>query len=402
MTPIPSDETITVVAIDDDPGDLEILQRHFEDLEGMRVDLHCHSEPAEALAEMLAHEPDCVFIDYLLGAATGVDIANSIRQNGLHCPVIIMSGQGSEKAAVATLHAGAADYMIKDKITPQGLKRALANALEKSRLERSVREHQRRQEKAVLDLTRRNQEVQRFYHTLSHELKTPLAAAREFASILLDGISGPLNADQSQYLGIVKDCCDQMTTQINDLLDVTRLETGKLVVDIHPEDLGGLARQVVRTFESNAAEKSIRMRCEIEDDLPMVPLDRVRVTQVVSNLMSNAFKFTAECGWVVVTARISPDEPGFVEVSVADNGRGISPDHQAHIFERLYQAEKNDFYLKGGMGLGLNICRDLVQLHGGTLSVSSEVGRGSTFTFTLPLERASIASPSANQLETTR
>ncbi len=256
---------------------------------------------------------------------------------------------------------------------------------ERRRAEEEMRRIQAQVERTNADLRRKNDEIQNFYHTLSHELKTPLTSAREFISIVVDGLAGPPNDTQREYLRIALDSCNQLRVCINDLLDATRLETGKLSIDLKPTAVGDVARRVLKTLEAAASGKTIALECDIEPDLPKVELDENRITQVVTNLLNNALKFTEPGGRITVAVAASPDKHGHVEVSVSDTGRGIPPGQMERIFDRLYQIKTGDATTEQGVGLGLYICRELVRLHGGDIRVESQPGVGSTFTFTLPV-----------------
>jgi len=249
--------------------------------------------------------------------------------------------------------------------------------------EEEMRRIQSQIERTNLDLRRKNEEVQNFYHTLSHELKTPLTSAREFISIVMDGLAGGLNPTQREYLGIAKESCNQLRVCINDLLDATRLETGKLSIELKPASLGVAVQRVVTALTPAASGKGIELSCEIEPDLPKVDIDESRITQVVTNLLNNALKFTETGGRIEVVVAASAEDD-FLEVSVSDTGRGIPREQMDRIFDRLYQIKSGDATTEQGVGLGLYICRELVRLHGGDIRVESAVGVGSTFTFTVP------------------
>jgi signal transduction histidine kinase/CheY-like chemotaxis protein len=248
---------------------------------------------------------------------------------------------------------------------------------------RLASEELKRTNRSLVD---RNIEIQNFYHTLSHELKTPLTSAREFVSIVMDGLAGPLNETQLTYLGIAKQSCDQLRVYINDLLDVTRLETGKMSVTFKPALLGDLVQRLTAMMRPAAAGKQIDLRCELQPELPVVDIDESRILQVLTNLLNNALKFTPEGGEIVLRVGKAAAHPGCLQVSVSDTGCGIPRDQLELIFERLYQVRSDSLHRgqSAGLGLGLYICRELVHLHGGQIKVESELGQGSTFTFILP------------------
>jgi len=254
-------------------------------------------------------------------------------------------------------------------------------------LEERVRERTADLQASNRHLERRNAEIQNFYHTLSHELKTPLTSAREFISILLDGLAGPLNDTQTEHLAIALESCDQIRVCLNDLLDTTRLETGKFTIELKSTSLEELVRQAAISFGPQATAKRIGLKTNIQTGLPQLQVDPNRITQVIANLVNNAIKFTPEGGRIEINAGAAT-EPGFVQVSVRDTGGGIPVEEHDRIFDRLYQVKPGDAASGQGMGLGLYLCRQLVELHGGRITVASEPGKGSTFTFTLPITAA--------------
>ncbi len=234
------------------------------------------------------------------------------------------------------------------------------------------------------DLLRKNQEIQNFYHTVSHELKTPLTAAREFISILIDGLAGPLEPVPQEYLRIARESCDRLRICIDDLMDATRLETGKLRLEMKPSSLSALIRKLVLTLGPVAARKQISLTEEVQPDLPDFPFDENRLMQVLANLVNNALKFTPEKGSVSIAAGEAPDDPEAVRILIKDTGCGLPSEEADRIFERLYQVPVPDGGSSQGVGLGLYICRELVHSHGGEIWVDSQLGVGSTFCVEIP------------------
>ncbi|HEY7860108.1 MAG TPA: ATP-binding protein, partial [Gemmatimonadaceae bacterium] len=248
--------------------------------------------------------------------------------------------------------------------------------------ERALVEQAHRLEELNRQLESKTREIAAFYHTLSHELKTPLTSAREFISIVHDGLAGTLTKEQREYLMLAKQGCDQMTKYINDLLDSSRLETGKLDVLLEPVDVAPTLEMSAAQFQPSMSERKIRLRVHIAPDLPPVMMDGKRVHQVLANLLSNARKFTPAGGDVVVAARLTGGDDR-VEVSVSNTGPNIGPEHLQRIFDRLYQVRRSDSTVEGGLGLGLYICRHVIEAHGGEIRAENLDGTGVRFTFTL-------------------
>jgi len=375
---------ITVLAIEDDPGDIHLVRRYLEDIPGWEVTFLAFTQPAEGLTQLSHHAPDIILLDYLLGDTTGLEVLKTIQKSGYTCPVVILTGHGHEELAAELMRFGAADYLPKNRLSANSLKRVISNAIAKHKLQEALEAHRRRLQEINHELLRKNEEIQNFYHMISHELSSPLTSAQEYVSMVLDGMAGPLNDKQRRFLGIARENCNQMCIHVNDLLDVTRLQTGKFAIHVRPFPMAKLVQGVVASMSSVAKDKGISLELVMESDLPDVLIDEKRITQVLNNLLSNALKFTPEGGEITVGVADNPLASEFILVSVRDTGRGIEPDKLPHIFDRLYQVTSGDWVTHQGLGLGLYICRELVRLHGGEISVQSEPGKGSTFSFSLP------------------
>jgi two-component system phosphate regulon sensor histidine kinase PhoR len=172
---------------------------------------------------------------------------------------------------------------------------------------------------------------------------------------------------------------------ITDLLEATRAESGKITIEPHGVLIADVIRQATAMLLSTAQGKGIGLEVGLDIRIPFVYADPNRILQVLTNLIENAIKFTPPDGSVMVKARLMEADPDFVYISVADTGRGINPEAKSMIFERLYQDPNSIDDSRKGLGLGLYISKELVQLHGGRLWVESQLSHGSTFTFTLPL-----------------
>jgi PAS domain S-box-containing protein len=223
-----------------------------------------------------------------------------------------------------------------------------------------------------------------FLSRMSHELRSPLTPIHQFVTILLDGLAGDLKDQQREYLQIVLRRVNGLRTMINDLLEVTRAEAGKLHVDLRCVYLTELIPEVLESFQA-AGTKNIRPSGDVPADLPPVCADPDRVRQILDNLLDNAIKFTPDRGGVTVRARATGRDREFVRIEVADTGCGIPRKERERIFEYLHQVPCAAAPSPSGLGIGLYICKELVSRQGGRISVRSRPGRGSTFTFTLPV-----------------
>src|SRR6266404_414432 len=252
---------------------------------------------------------------------------------------------------------------------------AYENAVLTERLQRNAEE---------LDRTGREQLEMKdqFISHVSHELRSPLSAVHQFTTILLDGLAGELNSEQREYLEITLRNSLQLRDMIGDLLEVTRAQSGKLTIEPQPTSLCDLFDPMIKTYERRAVEKGVAFRITCPSELPLVQADPNRIGQVFSNLLDNALKFTTGGTISVSGHRDEGDE--FVRIAVADTGCGISAESLPKIFDRLYQSPNTQESSRKGLGLGLNICRHLVELHSGRIWVESKEGEGATVFFTVP------------------
>ena len=224
-----------------------------------------------------------------------------------------------------------------------------------------------------------------FVSNVSHELRTPLTSIKGSVENMLDGLTGALNEKQIRYLVRIKSNTDRLSRLINDLLDLSRIESGRVEVRPTRLPLTALAEEVAEHLKPLAAEKLIRIEVPVSNPSATAWADRDKVTQVLVNLIGNAVKFTPQEG--KVTVALEKNDNDYVQISVADTGPGILPDETNKIFSKFYQVTNIAQQKPRGSGLGLAISKALVEMHGGKIWVESEVGRGSTFYFTLPAQQ---------------
>ena len=257
----------------------------------------------------------------------------------------------------------------------------IRDVTERKRTEEQVRTLQ---ESYMAELKARQKEAERlnrlkdeFLASVSHELRTPLHTILGFTDLLAEELEGPLNDTQREFLRHIHRDSEHLLGLINDVLDLSRIESGELRLHTENLSLREAIFEAVSSIKSHAEARSVDIHSDDPGDLHVIA-DPVRLRQIFYNLLSNAVKFTAAGGRVTVTAR---HEGAAVRITIADTGTGMSPEDQAQIFERFYQVS----HRTGGTGLGLAICKQLVEMQGGSISVESELGTGSRFHFELPL-----------------
>jgi len=223
-----------------------------------------------------------------------------------------------------------------------------------------------------------------FVSIVSHELRTPMTSIKGYVENMLDGLTGYLTEKQFSYLGRVKYNVERLTRMINDLLDLSRIEAGRVELALRPISLFDLVTEVLESLQALAREKSLILEVRHADLLPMIHGDRDKLHQVLTNLIQNAIKFTPQGGAILVESLVQDDQ--FVQVSVTDTGCGIRPGDLAKVFEKFYRGESTTTDARGA-GLGLAIVKSLVELHGGRIWVDSVPGAGSRFFFIIPIEQ---------------
>jgi len=226
-----------------------------------------------------------------------------------------------------------------------------------------------------------NRHKSEFLANMSHELRTPLNAVIGFSDVLLERTFGEMNDKQEQYIGIIQSSGRHLLSLINDILDLSKIEAGRMELELSQFDVEMAVDNTVTLVRDRAARHDLTLTVEVEPDLPPAVGDERKIKQILLNLLSNAVKFTPDGGRIGVRAGRTD---GGIEVAVTDTGVGIAPEDQAAIFEEFRQVGSDYVRKREGTGLGLALTRRFVELHGGQVRVESELGKGSTFTFTLP------------------
>ncbi len=248
-------------------------------------------------------------------------------------------------------------------------------------LEEKVTQRTSELQAANQELARANKLKSEFLANVSHELRTPLSAIIGFSQILLDGVDGPINDEQQEDIQQVNKSGQSLLALINQILDLSKIEAGKMELTVERVELPSLVGGVLESISPLAQEKGLRIDTRFPSGLPAVEADPVRLKQILINLLSNAVKFT-DRGHIEVIAQPSGR---MVRIAVKDTGIGISAEAQKVIFDEFVQGDGSSTRRHGGTGLGLSIVRRLVEMHGGAITVISEPGMGATFTFTVPV-----------------
>jgi len=358
---------------------------------------------------------DCILLDYRLPDGDGLTLICQIQNLGLMLPLVVLTGQGDEQIAVDLMKAGALDYLVKSDLSPERLSRTLRTAIRLFRAEERVTIANQRLRSRNALLQRRNQELaeqrrqieaqnlklikaarlkSEFLATMSHELRTPMNAIVGFSQLLLRRSKGSLTETQADMLQRILSNSRHLLGLLNEMLDLSKMEAGQIRLKPQEFDLGQLVQTTIEALHSLATQKSLALEMDIHLVDPQIQTDPSRLRQVLTNLISNAIKFT-DAGRVLVTAHdINPEQ---VIISVHDTGIGIETEKLALIFEPFRQIDQTTARRHTGTGLGLAIARSLTQLMQGTLTVESKVGQGSVFQVRLPRRRTPPAEPAQRE-----
>jgi PAS domain S-box-containing protein len=360
------------ILVADDNAD---MRGYLASLLGLTWHVTTAADGAEALRAIHSEPPDLVLSDVMMPGLDGFQLLRALRDDPRTAaiPVLLLSARAGEEATVEGLQTGADDYLVKPFSARELVARVQA-ALYRAEL--------RREREARAAAEEANRLKDEFLATVSHELRTPLSSIVGWASILN---RAPPSADTlARGLAIIARNADAQRTLIEDILDMSRIITGRLHLEPASVDLGAVVADAVDVVRPAALAKVIDVRFDHGEGPCRLVGDPVRLSQIVWNLLSNAVKFTPRGGHVEVT--LGGAGPA-VELRIADSGEGIPPALLPHVFDRFRQADPSMTRRHGGLGLGLAIVRQIVELHGGSVRAESPgPGQGSTFTIRLPIE----------------
>ncbi len=228
-----------------------------------------------------------------------------------------------------------------------------------------------------------------FTSTVSHELRTPLASIKTAIDLVIKKTVGEINAEQEDVLGRAKNNVDRLKRLIDDILDLTKIESGKLQMNFLVQDIHQVIQEVMEAQKDVARSRDLYLKMELDPKLPKVPIDSDRMVQVLSNLIGNAIKFTKQGGITIKTN--GKCAANHIMVSVIDTGKGIGEGDINKLFQKFQQLESGESNEEGGTGLGLAICKEIIARHGGKIWVESTPGKGTAFIFTLPIQERRMA-----------
>lgn len=358
--------TIHALLVEDNPGDARLIREMLRDVgtQGASVDLRLADRLASGLELLGDGTTDVVLLDLSLPDSSGLDTFEAVHAAAPATPVVVLSGLDDEATAVRAVQHGAQDYLVKGQVDGGSILRSMRYAIERQRLEA-----------ARADLERQRDE---FFSSVSHDLRTPVAAIKAAIGVVLANEPENMPPALHRLLGNIDLAADELTKLIEDLLEMARLQAGRVELWRSQVDLRDVLSRAVRGIEPLSAERGQTLLLQSPPQAVIAEVDGERLGRVLRNLLANAQKYGREGGHIWLTLE---DRPHEACISVKDDGPGITADDQQRIFERFYRVKEST---TAGSGLGLAIARGLVELHGGRLWVESVPGAGSTFFITLP------------------
>jgi signal transduction histidine kinase len=358
---------LRALLVEDEPADAELTLRALH-----KGGLQARKDVAQTAEEFIhlvrSNSYDVVLADYKLPNWNGMESVEILRREGLDIPVILVSGALGELTAVECIKQGAADYVLKDQLArlPESVRRAI-------REKRLRQDHKRSQE----ELGRSNRDLEQFAYVASHDLQEPLRMVATYTQLLAERYRGKLDAEADKYIHYAVDGALRMQKLVQDLLAFSRV--GRQGMAVASIDCNDVLQIGLKNLEAAIQESGAIVQ---HAQLPLLMADSSQLIQVFQNLIGNAIKFHGSSSPVIhVSAQPEGKEWVF---SVADNGIGIAAEHMESvfvIFQRLHGREEYS-----GNGIGLSICKKIIEQHGGRIWIESELGHGSTFKFTLPFK----------------
>ncbi|OGP53381.1 MAG: hypothetical protein A2162_06780 [Deltaproteobacteria bacterium RBG_13_52_11b] len=371
-----------ILVVDDEKEVRTLLFRALTQMGGFQVELAETAE--EALHRIEKEDFELVLTDLRLPGMDGLQLVSEIVRTKPAIITILLTGHATIDSALEAMKRGASDYLRKPVDLHEMIIR-LRKALEERSRFVKLKELADNLEKSNQELRRLDEHKSEFISLASHELRTPLTIIKSQVQTVLDGKIGRMNKSQIEFLSTVESNIDRLIRLVKDLLDLSRIQTGKIEIRCEELDVIDLIHYILALFKVEADKKSISLKNEVPKGIGCIYADREKVERILINLIGNALKFTPEGGEILVSAQVLGGEGNDVVIGVRDSGIGIPDAELEKIFEKFHQVEESLSESAEGAGLGLAITKGLVEVHHGKIWAESEVGKGSVFSFTLPI-----------------
>jgi two-component system, sensor histidine kinase and response regulator len=369
---------IKVLVVDDDEVDRMAVLRAFKEAD-FSVELFEALDCAEAINLAGSQAFDCIFVDYRLPDGNGIDLIRQLRKQGIVVPIVTLTGQSNDQVAVELMKAGASDYLSKSKVSGGRLQQVFQNVMRVYQAEAAAALAHRQRE----ELLQQKEEVM---SRLTHDLQTPLVAANRMLELVGEQAFGPVSEEIKRRLNVVVGSNEDMIRMVRNILEAYTYDIEGKHFSFIPFKMTDLAEEIHQQLNPLAIAKNLVFTVEqalIQPQLASFDLlaDRLEIKRLLTNLVGNSLKFT-DSGWVTLgLTPATPDLP-WILIQVEDSGSGIAPSDLSCLFERF----RRGTHRRSNSGLGLYLCRQIIEGHGGVISVESALGRGSTFTVKLPVK----------------
>ena len=374
--PVLMDRVFKVLVIDDDAVDRMTVIKAFKGAD-FQTEILEASDCKSGVGLAISHQFDCIFIDYRLPDGNGIELLQKLREQGIRVPIISLTGQNDDRVAVELMKAGASDYLSKTQISPAQLRQVFQNVMRVHNAEVAMElAHQQREELLV--------QKEEFIARMTHDLQTPLVGANRMLELLCDDVFGNLPAQAKSNLQVINRSNQDLLRMVRNLVEAYTYDADAKQFTFIPIDLARLIAEVVSELTPIAVTKNLELTAKIiARDLPdanfQVAGDRLELKRLITNLVGNSLKFT-DLGKISI--ELTPSTPDFptVTIAVCDTGTGIPESDLSNLFERFRRGN----HKRSNSGLGLYLSKQIVEAHGGKISVRSKVGEGSTFSVELP------------------
>jgi len=378
---------IKVLFLDDEESILDGLQRLFiKEPYGILT-----TSSADKAREILTQEKIKVMVsDQRMPEIQGVKFLREIKDKHPDIIRILFTGYTDFSSAEEAINIGEVYRFISKPWKTTELLSTVRQSIEHYDLVTQAKAHEQELEMANKRLKAMYEMQKEFTSTVSHELRTPLASIKMAVDLIIQETAGQINSEQKDILGRAKQETDRLKRLIDDILDLTKIEAGKLQMNFMMNDINQVITQVTEAQKDVAKSRGLYIKTEFDSKIPQVVFDSDRMVQVLNNLLSNAVKFTKQGGITVKTQEKSSEN--HILVSIIDTGKGIAEGDLAKLFQKFQQIESAQENEEGGTGLGLAICKEIIARHGGKIWAESKPGVGTAFNFILPIQERRIVS----------
>lgn len=370
-----------IFIVDDTPTNLSVLDSFLTD---QKFEVFVATDGRDALQKISRVQPDLCLLDIIMPGMDGFETCRHLKSDETtqDIPVIFMTALTDTLDKVKGFEVGAVDYITKPLQQEEVLAR-INTHLTLSRLQKELRGTVKILEEQADELKTANRLKDEFLANMSHELRTPLNVILGNVEALEESVYGPLNEKQLNSLNMVRNSAKHLLQLINDILDISKISANKLLLKIKPISVQALCQTSLYMTQELAHKKQLHIAFVLDPAVEMIQADELRLKQILINLLSNAVKFTPEGGKIGLDVQ-GDDKQQIVHFTVWDTGVGIAEKDKANLFKAFVQLDGSLSRMQEGTGLGLFLVYRLTQMHGGSVSVTSEVGQGSRFTISLP------------------